>query len=61
MRLVDLFRTCNPRFVYMPGAMNPRRELTMPSEPVSNGGFDNSENDYILWVSDLIITPEGKE
>jgi hypothetical protein len=41
--------------------MNPRRELTNPSEGVLNNGFDNCDGDYILRVSDDIITPENKE
>ena len=45
----------------MPYHMNPRRELTHPSEGVLNNGYDNQDCDYILRVSDVIITPEGKE
>lgn len=41
--------------------MNPKRELTYPSEPLLNNGYDNGDNDYILRVSDTIITPENKE
>ena len=41
--------------------MNPKRELTLPSEPYGNDGYDNAECDYILRVSDFIFTPEGKE
>jgi dual specificity protein kinase YAK1 len=41
--------------------MNPKRELTIPSEGVYNNGYDNIDSDYILKVSDLILTPEGKE
>ena len=41
--------------------MNPKRDLTQPSEGVLNNGYDNSESDYILRVSDFIISPEGKE
>lgn len=41
--------------------MNPRRELTFPSDGVANGGYDNSDGDYILKVSDMIITPEERE
>jgi hypothetical protein len=41
--------------------MNPRRELTHPSDGVSNNGYDNVDNDYILRVSDSIVTPESKE
>lgn len=41
--------------------MNPKRDLTIPSEGAYNNGYDNIENDYILRVSDAIYTPEGKE
>lgn len=41
--------------------MNPKRELTHPSEPHYNNGYDNIDCDYILKVSDSLITPEGKE
>jgi dual specificity protein kinase YAK1 len=41
--------------------MYPKRDLTYPSEGVLNNGFDNIDSDYILRVSDLIVTPEGKE
>jgi hypothetical protein len=41
--------------------MNPRRDLTVPSDGVANGGHDNIEGDYILKVSDMIITPEDRE
>ena len=40
---------------------NPKRDLTYPCEGVSNFGYDNIDCDYILKVSDAIITPEGKE
>ena len=52
---------CNPGFLYMPQHMNPKRELTLPAEGVYNNGWDNIDNDYILKVADLIVTPEGKE
>ena len=45
----------------MPLYMNPRRELTLPSEGVLNNGYDNIEGDYILRVTDMVITPENKE
>lgn len=41
--------------------MYPKRDLTYPSEGVLNNGYDNIDSDYILRVSDLIVTPEGKE
>jgi hypothetical protein len=41
--------------------MNPKRDLTHPAEGLLNNGWDNSENDYILRVADMIVTPEGRE
>jgi hypothetical protein len=41
--------------------MNPKRNLTFPSEGVLNNGYDNIDNDYILRGGDIIVTPEGKE
>ena len=41
--------------------MNPKRDLTLPSEGVLNNGYDNVDSDYILRVGDFIITPEGRE
>lgn len=41
--------------------MNPKRDLTYPAEPMNNNGYDNIDFDYILRVSDIILTPEGKE
>ncbi len=41
--------------------MNPKRDLTFPAEGVLNQGYDNADSDYILRVSDVINTPEGKE
>ncbi len=35
--------------------------FTEPSEPVSNDGFDNVENNLILRAHDHITSPEGKE
>ena len=58
--ILDTFKACNPRFEYAP-QMNPRRDLTHPCEPYQNNGYDNIDSDYILRVSDMIKTPEGKE
>lgn len=41
--------------------MNPKRDLTQPSEGVYNNGYDNIECDYILKIPDFIVNPEGKE
>lgn len=32
--MIDTYQICNSRFVYKPCDMNPRRELTHPSEGV---------------------------
>jgi dual specificity protein kinase YAK1 len=61
LKIVETLRICNERFNYQPIIMNPKRDLTQPSEGVLNNGYDNADNDYILRVSDLIITPEGRE
>lgn len=37
------------------------RCLTQPSEPALNDGFDNIENEYILNVNDLLVSPEHQE
>ena len=59
-RILDTFQICNRGFNYMT-KNNPKRDLTYPCEGLSNFGFDNIDCDYILKVSDAIITPEGKE
>lgn len=59
-KLVETIQICNPRFNYQP-IMNPKRDLTIPSEGVLNNGYDNLENDYILRVGDMIVTPENRE
>jgi dual specificity protein kinase YAK1 len=61
MLILDTYKSCDTRFEYAPGHMNPRRDLTYPSEGVYNNGYDNIDCDYILRVSDLIITPEERE
>ena len=59
--ILDTYKCCNARYEYAPGHMNPRRELTFPSEGVFNNGYDNVDSDYILRVSDFIVTPEDRE
>lgn len=61
LKIVETLRLCNTRYNYQPVIMNPKRDLTHPSEGVLNNGYDNADNDYILRVADSIITPEGKE
>lgn len=53
------YTICDPRFQYSQ-AKNPRRVLTEPHEAKSNNGFDNAENDYILYVNDILGTDENR-
>ncbi|BFZ53908.1 dual specificity protein kinase yak1 [Savitreella phatthalungensis] len=56
--LTQTYRICNPNFDYQTSS-NPRRVLTKPSEGVNNGGFDNEDSDYILYVNDVLGIDEG--
>jgi len=60
-KIVETLQDCNSKYNYQPVIMNPKRDLTYPSEGLLNNGFDNVDSDYILRVSDFIMTPEGKE
>ncbi|EJU04052.1 kinase-like protein [Dacryopinax primogenitus] len=51
--LSQTYNICNPSFNYE-SAHNPRRVLTKPSKPVHNEGYDNEDNDYILYVNDFL-------
>ncbi|KAJ3359769.1 dual specificity protein kinase yak1 [Allomyces javanicus] len=53
LALVDTYRRVNPAFAYTP-RHNPRRVLTKPAKPVRNDGYDNEDNDYILYVNDVL-------
>ena len=48
-----IFKKCSPDFKYEAN-LNPRRVLTHPSKPVYNDGYDNEDNNYILYVNDII-------
>ncbi|KAJ3081806.1 dual specificity protein kinase yak1 [Rhizoclosmatium hyalinum] len=52
-QLPQTYAACNPSFNYAPAA-NPKRVLTKPSKPALNEGWDNAENDYILYVNDVL-------
>jgi dual specificity protein kinase YAK1 len=58
--ILDTFKKCNPDFNYTPQS-NPKRCLTNPPEGVLNNGYDNENNEYILYVSDIIKSPENEE
>lgn len=51
--ICDTFRKSNPEFQYEANN-NPKRILTKPKEGVRNGGHDNENGDFILYVDGLI-------
>ncbi|KAI9341647.1 kinase-like domain-containing protein [Obelidium mucronatum] len=53
LNLTTTYAQCNPAFTYTQSS-NPKRVLTKPSKPVLNDGWDNQENDYILYVNDVL-------
>ncbi|TIC29574.1 kinase-like protein [Wallemia mellicola] len=53
LELSQLYNKCNNLYSYKP-SNNPRRVLTKPSKPVHNQGYDNQDNDYILYVNDWL-------
>lgn len=57
--LPQTYNLVNPSFHYET-SLNPRRVLTKPSKPAQNGGFDNEDSDYILYVND-VLGPEEKD
>lgn len=58
--LTTTYSLCNPNFHYEM-SKNPRRVLTKPNEGVSNNGYDNCEDDYILYVNDVLGLDENKK
>ncbi|KAJ1914193.1 dual specificity protein kinase yak1 [Mycoemilia scoparia] len=58
--LLSTYRNCQPGYFYNP-AKRPRRALTKPSEGVLNGGYDNVNSDYILFVGDTIGDEKGHQ
>lgn len=58
--LTTTYSLCNPTFHYEV-SKNPKRVLTKPNEGVTNNGFDNCEDDYILYVNDVLGLEEKKK
>lgn len=56
----DSYLMCNPNFDYEM-SRNPRRALTVPSEPKFNHGHDNKQHNYILYVNDVIGTEDNRK
>ncbi|MCO5610202.1 hypothetical protein L7F22_064438 [Adiantum nelumboides] len=51
--IVETFQICNPSYTFSE-ALNPKRYLSTPSVPASNGGLDNEKSDLILAVNDVL-------
>ncbi|KAI8821681.1 kinase-like domain-containing protein [Fimicolochytrium jonesii] len=60
LQLLSSFSRANPGFIYQQ-THNPRRVLTKPSKPVHNGGKDNEDWDYLLYVNDILGDQEGRQ
>ncbi|CAG8568050.1 8264_t:CDS:2, partial [Acaulospora morrowiae] len=58
--LTSTYHNINPNFRYEL-SHNPRRVLTKPSKGVKNDGYDNEDNDYILYVNDILGSEEGQK
>ena len=57
--LVRVYQKCNPNFYYNQSD-NPTRPLTKPNDPKFNDSYDNEHYNYILYVNDKLISPEGE-
>ncbi|XP_020576074.1 uncharacterized protein LOC110021778 [Phalaenopsis equestris] len=58
--IVETFQICNPDFRFSE-ILNPKRFLTNPSTGVLNDGFDNEDNDLILYVNSILINTGSKQ
>ncbi len=58
--LAAFYHSCNPEFDWRKD-VNPRRVLTKPSQPALNDGYDNEDNDYILYVNDILGSKEHQQ
>ncbi|CDR38934.1 CYFA0S02e08944g1_1 [Cyberlindnera fabianii] len=58
--LCTTYSLCSPDFHYEV-SKNPKRVLTKPSEGKSNDGLDNENDDYILYVNDVLGVQENRK
>lgn len=58
--LITTYSLCSPDFSYQT-SKNPKRVLTRPSEGKYNGGYDNVNSDYILYVNDVLGTEQNRK
>ena len=54
------YSICVPEYNYQ-ASKNPKRVLTKNNKPSRNGGFDNEDYDYILYVNDILGVEENKK
>lgn len=59
--LTESFAMCQPQKFRYCKTSNPKRVLTKPSDPKYNNGCDNEDNDYILYVNDILGQEEGRK
>lgn len=59
--LTESFAMCQPQKFRYCKTSNPKRVLTKPAEPKYNNGCDNEDNDYILYVNDILGQEEGRK
>ncbi|KAH0456815.1 hypothetical protein IEQ34_014722 [Dendrobium chrysotoxum] len=58
--IAETFQICNPDFKFSE-ILNPKRFLTNSSAGVLNDGFDNEDNDLILYVNYILINTGSKQ
>ncbi|CCH44685.1 Dual specificity protein kinase YAK1 [Wickerhamomyces ciferrii] len=58
--LTTTYSLCDSDFNYEV-SKNPKRVLTKPSEAKTNNGADNEDNDYILYVNDVLGGQENRK
>jgi hypothetical protein len=59
VNICDTFKKINPGFDH-DNLGNPKRMLTKPSKGVKNDGYDNENNDYILYVHGILEGSDRK-
>ncbi|MCO5588482.1 hypothetical protein L7F22_042439 [Adiantum nelumboides] len=57
--IIRTYQCCNASFCFSV-TDNPKRYLTNPSVPASNGDLDNENNDLILAVNDVLVNEDTK-
>eukprot|EP00250_Pteridium_aquilinum_P012765 c20927_g3_i1 orf=707-3739(-) len=56
--IVETYQICNPAYTFS-DALKPKRYLTTPSVPASNGGLDNEKSDLILAVNGVLANDKS--